>query len=294
MIGVDTSVRPATWAAWTDTAWLAGSLPDGSAMPAALRAAVTAHHLHAREIALCIGTSGVAIDRIAGALSAARVRKAARLAAASTFKIAPGDIVTSVDRDGSGATYVAAPRPALEDRIAPWREAGFRVAVIEPAAITLLRGAATETVQIIVRMGLDLMELVVGSSARFIQARQVDLGGDARIERIRLEIETTISDVRATGSDVAGVLVCDPTVAGQLAQHPGHLPPVAPYRIGAVYRTTEPPADAAAAAGAALWRRRPAAGPTPRTPSAPAERTLRSGPAAWRHWRISKRRVPVA
>ena len=166
--------------------------------------------------------------------------------------------------------------------------------VIEPAAITLLRGAATETVQIIVRMGLDLMDLVVGSSARFVQARRVDLGGDTRIERIRLEIETTISDVRATGSDVAGVLVCDPSVAAQLAQHPGHLPPVAPYHMGVVYRTAEPPAEAAAAAGVALWRTRPATAPALRPPGAQVERPRGRGVALWRHWRIRKRRVPAA
>jgi hypothetical protein len=254
VIGVDLSLHPWVWAAPSGGRWLCGELLDGGDPAAALRGALASARVRDRAVALCIPARSVVWDTIPGLrLRSRQARRAATLAAATRLRAAPREIVVSLGDARDGVTYVGAERAAIEAAMAPWLAARFAVPVVEPAAVSLLRGVGSDAPVVIVRAGAGELEIVAGSRDRLLFARHLPVAREpAQPEAVRLEVDATVEAARKEGVVIERVLVSG---RGEL----GALLDAFPDRAGVAalspaWRAPEAPPWALAAASAALWR----------------------------------------
>ncbi len=256
VVGVDVSLRPWAWAVAVNGRWVSGELPDGRDPAGSLREALEAARVRDRAVALAIPMRSVAWDTIPGLrLRSRQARKAAALAAVSRLRVTPREAVVSLDEARGGVMYACAERAAIGSLMAPWLAAGFAVPVVEPAAVSLLRGVGRDRPVVIVRVGEGEVEIVAGSRDRLLFARSVPVAwSPGQANAVRLEVDATIDAARKEGEavermlvggrgDLGALLGAFGDGAGQVALSPDHLmPEIAPWAV--------------AAASAALWRAR--------------------------------------
>jgi hypothetical protein len=251
------SLRPWAWAVLRrDGRWAAGEIRDPSDDPArALRDALSAAGVRERAVALAIPMKPVVWDLIPGLRPGSRqARRAATMAAAVKLRADPRQTVVSLDGAPGGVTYVGAERASIEALMAPWLAQGFSVPVVEPAAVSLLRGVGSDDPVVVVRLGLGEADIIAGSRHRLLFARRLPLaGGGAPLPGLQLEITSTIESARKEhGQAISRVLLSwwsgaevAPDAAsgglGRVELHPGLGP-------GGV------PGWAVGAASVSLWR----------------------------------------
>jgi|GEM_PF-3049929 len=259
MVGVDVSLHPWTWAAPHAGRWVFGTLPDGPEPAAGFRRALAEQGIRERTIALCVPTRSVVWETLPGLRGKSqRARKAAVLAAATTLRVSPHETVVSIDQAEDGLMYACAERAAVETLMAPWIAAGFKVQVIEPAAISLLRGVGTAEPSVIVRAGAGEVEIVAGSMNRLMLARHLPGSWDGREGGLRLEVDATIDTARKEGAAIQRVLLSAPADLASLID--AFSGKAALAALAPEYRLPDTPSWSIAAVSAALWTAGPARG----------------------------------
>lgn len=232
----------------------------GRADPAALGDALRAAGVRGRGIALAIPAvppRDVWIGTLPASLARSRARRAATLAASQQLKVNPADVVVSLDRTQDGITYVAAAHGAIARWAAPWEAARWRVMVVEPAAVALLRSAGGANIEMFVRTGTHALELVVGSRARWVLARTVELDWAADLGRAQVEVGDTLDLARKAGVEPAGLVIGGMGPVESLVAATADLGPMRPLVPNESLTGTEVPPEAVAAAGMARWATAP-------------------------------------
>ncbi len=255
MVGIDLSLSPVVWAALHGRDLVHGVLD--AATPAALGEALRTAGVRDRTLALAVQAvpprdvwTGTLPPRLG---TGAGARRAAVLAASQQLKVDPGSIVVSFDRGPNGGAYVAAPADAVARWAAPWQAPGWRVRVIEPAAAALLRAAGGAAVELFVRTGTGAVDLVVGSSTRWVLARTVEVDWATDLGRARVEVGDTIDLARRAGADPTGLVVGGTGPAGLLMDAIGGLVPTRPLLLRDGAEATAVPPDAVVAVAMARW-----------------------------------------
>jgi len=254
MVGVDISLRPWAWAVAANGRWVSGTLPDGRAPAPALREALEASHIGDRAVALAVPTRSVSWNTLPGLrLRSRQVRKAAVLAAATRLRVEPRDAVVSLADTPGGVLFTCAERSAIEALIAPWLATGFAVPVVEPAAITLLRGVGSVAPVVIVRAGEGEVEIVAGSHDHLLFARHVPVAwAGGQTNAVKLEVDATIDAARKDGETIERVLVGGHgDLDALMAAFQGTASVV---ELSPDYRMPEIAPWAVTAASAALWK----------------------------------------
>jgi hypothetical protein len=254
VVGVDVSLRPWAWAVAVNGRWVSGELPDGRDPAGSLREALEAARVPDRAVALAIPMHSVAWDTIPGLrLRSRQARKAAALAAATRLRVTPREAVVSLDEARGGVMYACAERAVIGSLMAPWLAAGFAVPVVEPAAVSLLRGVGSDRPVVIVRVGDGEVEIVAGSRDRLLFARSVPVAwAPGQANAVRLEVDATIDAARKEGEAVERVLVGGRGDLGALLAAFGDG--AGQVALSADYRMPEITPWAVAAASAALWK----------------------------------------
>lgn len=275
MVGIDLSLSPVVWAIPNGGEWLFGQAPSDRESPSAVREALVARGLRDRTVALCLPIRSIVWATIPGLRPRSRqARKAAVLAATTRLHIEPTEAIVSLSSVDGGVMYAAAERSAIEAVMIPWLAAGFAVAVAEPAAVSLLRGAADEVPVVIVRVGVGEVEIVAGSRDRLLFARHLPITwSEGQSNTVRLEVDATIEAARKEGVVIERVLVSGHGDLGAL---------LAAFPNGAAMATLSPqcgarevPAWALAAASVALWKTTPRDGKDPERQAAAGARLPR-------------------
>lgn len=281
MIGLDLSVGGPIWAAPRGREIVTGQLaaPD----PAALRAAVRAVGVTPHELAIAVPTRDVVVDSLPR-LSLSKARRAARLAAAQRLRIDPDAVVLSLDHTETGVMYVAAPHDRVAAWTDPWRRAGWRVRALEPVATAVLRTAGSDHVEVFVRPGPGVIDIIIGAQRRWVRARTVDIDWRAAPATVRVEVEDTIAESRKADVDPGGIAVLGaaPVLVDALTGL-GPVRTVAPDPAAA-----DAPAEAFAAIAMARWTAPPPRAVHPARSGIGGQwlRTLLSSPL-WRRDRAS-------
>jgi hypothetical protein len=254
MVGVDLSLSSMVWTTPKNGQWLFGHLPNDHESARALREVLAAHGVRDRTVALCLPTRSIVWATISGLRSRSRqARKAAVLAATARLRVAPAEAIVSLSSVAGGVMYAGAERSAIEAVMITWLAAGFAVAVIEPAAVSLLRGVATEVPVVIVRADIGEVEIVAGSCDRLLFARHLPIAWSAgQAGAIRLEVDATIEAARKEGVAIERVLVSGHGDLGALSDV--FLGSAREATLSSRCQASEVPSWAIAAASAALWK----------------------------------------
>ncbi len=251
MIGVDISLRPWMWTAPHAGRWLFGDLPDTQEAPAALRHSLAQQGVHGRVIALSVPTRAITWHTLGGVRLSSSARRAATLDAAHRLRVTPQEIVVGITQGSEGAIYGAAARASIEQVMAPWLDAGFRIPVIEPAAVSLLRGIGSEIPAVVVRAGAGEVEIVAGTRDRIALARHLPGSWEDRTDAIRLEVEATKGTARNEGLLIERVLVSGRPGAETLLDTLGGKASLA--ALSPDYPMPDAPSWAIPAVSVALW-----------------------------------------
>lgn len=270
MIGIDLSLSHVVWAIPNGGEWLFGQAPTDRESPRTVHEALVARGLRDRTVALCLPMRSIVWAMIPGLRPRSRqARKAAVLAATTRLHIEPAEAIVSLSSVDGGVMYAAAERSAIEAVMIPWLAAGFSVAVVEPAAVSLLRGVADGVPVVIVRVGVGEVEIVAGSRDRLLFARQLPITwSDRQSNPVRLEVDATIEAARKEGVVIERVLVSGHGDLGALLAHFPSNAAVA--TLSPPCEAREAPAWALAAASVALWKTTPRDGKDPERQAAVA------------------------
>jgi len=255
MVGLDLSVSPVVWAALHARGLVHGVLD--AATPAALGEALRTAGIRDRHLALAVHAvpprdvwTGTVPPRLG---TGAGARRAAVLAASQQLKVDPGSLVVSFDRGQNGGAYVAAHVDAVACWAVPWQAPPWQVRVIEPAAAALLRAAGGAAIELFVRTTTGAIDLVVGSSTRWVLARTVEVDWATDLGRARVEVGDTIDLARRAGVDPTGLAVGGTGPAGLLMDAIGGLAPTRPLLLGDSAEATAVPPEAVVAVAMARW-----------------------------------------